>query len=193
VYGPILRGKRVVLRPPVPEDVPHIVRWLADFEVTRMLGYMQQAFSEAQETDWLKKVAEDHSSVFWIIEIDGKPIGTTSIRGIDWKNQHGETGTLIGDREYWGKGIGVEQAELRTRFAFHELNLVKLKSVAFAENEASRRMAKRIGYREVGIERREVYADGRWHDGAISELLREDWEKLQTAAPSTAAGSRERK
>jgi RimJ/RimL family protein N-acetyltransferase len=169
----------VTLRPPVPEDVPHIVRWIADVEVTRMLGYMQQAFSEAQETDWLKKIAEERNSVFWVIEVDGKPIGTTSIRDIDWKNQHGESGTLIGERDYWGKGIGIEQAELRTRFAFHELNLIKLKSAAFAENTASIRMARRIGYREVGTERKEVFSDGKWHDGVLSELLREDWEKRQ--------------
>lgn len=181
MYGPILRGKRVVLRPPAPEDVPHIVRWLADVEITRMLGYLQQAFSEAQETDWLKKVAESQNTVFWVIEVDGKPIGTSAIRGIDWKNQHGETGTLIGEREHWGKGIGTEQAQLRTRFAFRELNLVKLKSAAFAENAASVRMTRRVGYRDVGIERREVFADGTWHDGLLSELLREDWEKQQDA------------
>ena len=185
MYGPVLRDERVTLRPPVPDDVPHIVRWLADVEVTRMLGYLQVAFSEAQETDWLKKVAEDRNSVFWIIEVDGKPIGTSGIREIDWKNQHGQTGTLIGEREYWGKGIGIEQAQLRTRFAFHELNLIKLKSAAFAENAASLRMAKRIGYREVGVERCEVFADGRWHDAVLSELLREDWQKLQQEKDST--------
>ncbi|HYY55586.1 MAG TPA: GNAT family protein [Candidatus Dormibacteraeota bacterium] len=179
MYGPVLRGKRVTLRPPVPEDVPHIVRWLADVEVSRMLGYLQIAFSEAQETDWLKKLAENQNGVFWVIEVDGKPVGTSGIRDIDWKNQHGESGTLIGEREYWGKGIGTEQARLRTRFAFRELNLIKLKSAAFAENVASLRMSKRVGYREVGVERREVFAGGKWHDGVLLELLREDWERLQ--------------
>jgi RimJ/RimL family protein N-acetyltransferase len=40
-------------------------------------------------------------------------------------------------------------------------------------------MSKRVGYREVGVERREVFAGGKWHDGVLLELLREDWERLQ--------------
>lgn len=163
----------------MPDDVPHLVRWLADFETTRMLGYLQQASSEPQEEDWLKKVAADERSVFWMIEIDGKPIGTSVIRSIDWKNQHGESGTLIGERDYWGKGIGIEQAELRTAYAFRELNLQKLKSAAFADNIASVRMQRHVGYREVGIQRREIFAGGQWHDAALSEILREDWEARQ--------------
>lgn len=148
---------------------------------------MQQAISDAQEEEWLKKVASDERSVFWIIEIDGKPIGTSVIRRIDWKNQHGETGTLIGEREYWRKGIGVEQAELRTRFAFRELNLQKLKSGAFADNLASVRMQRRVGYREVGIQRREIFADGTWHDAVLSEILRDDWEARQSEASRAQA------
>jgi len=49
------------------------------------------------------------------------PVGGTSIDGIDWANGHGTTGTVIGDKSCWGKGIGSEVMRLRADFAFREL------------------------------------------------------------------------
>ena len=80
----------------------------------------------------------------------------------------------------WGKGVASEAMALRTRFAFRELNLHKVRSRAFMDNEASKRALQKAGYREVGILREEFYRDGRWHDVWMSEVLRADWEKDQS-------------
>ena len=185
MFGPILRGPRVVLRPPVEDDLPLFLHWLADTEVTKYLGFWNTVPSLEQEKEWLKKSAEDRNSVIWIVEVDGACIGNSNIRNIDWKNQHGETGTFIGDRARWSKGYGTESMRLRTAYAFRELNLVKLNSGAFMENEASKRAQAAVGYREVGILHHEVFTLGRWHDLWLSEILREDWERAQrsTAPP----------
>lgn len=180
MFGPILRGAHVVLRPPVEEDAPLFPRWLADPEVTRYLGFWNTVPSLEQEKDWFKKVAEERNEVMWIIEVDGATIGNSTIRGIDWKNQHAETGTLIGDLSKWGRGYGTESMALRTAYAFRELNLVKLTSGAFMENESSKRAQMAVGYRQVGVWRNHVFRDGRWHDVWLSEILREDWEKAQS-------------
>jgi RimJ/RimL family protein N-acetyltransferase len=177
MFGPVLRGPRVMMRPPTEDDVPHFLRWLADTEVTKYLGFWNTVPSLEQEKDWIKKAAEDRNSVVWTIELEGAPIGNSSIRNIDWKNQNGETGTLIGELSRWGKGLGTESMRLRTAYAFNELNLVKLHSGAFMENEASKRAQLAAGYRQAGILRKHVFTLGRWHDLWMSELLREDWER----------------
>ena len=68
---------------------------------------------------------------------------------------------------------------LRTAFCFRELNLHKIRTRAFMENEASKRALQKAGYRESGIQREEFYREGRWHDCWMGEVLREDWEKAQ--------------
>jgi RimJ/RimL family protein N-acetyltransferase len=66
---------------------------------------------------------------------------------------------------------------LRSRYAFAELGLNKLKSMHIEGNVASGRAMASAGYRRVGVLRQEFYRDGRWHDAVATELLREDWER----------------
>jgi RimJ/RimL family protein N-acetyltransferase len=63
---------------------------------------------------------------------------------------------------------------LRTRYAFRELNLTKLMTEVFMENQASRRALERNGYKTVGIHRHHFFTGGKWHDVWIGEVLRDD-------------------
>jgi phosphinothricin acetyltransferase len=47
----------------------------------------------------------------------------------------------------------------------------KLLSRVFPENEASRRLLARVGFREVGTYRRHAKLDGEWRDTVIVERL----------------------
>jgi L-amino acid N-acyltransferase YncA len=47
----------------------------------------------------------------------------------------------------------------------------KLVSRVFPENEASRALCRRLGFREVGVYRRHARLDGEWRDCVIVELL----------------------
>ena len=90
-----------------------------------------------------------------------------------------DAGIVIGDKSLWRKGVASEAMALRTAFCFRELNLHKIKTRAFVENEASKRALQKAGYRESGIQREEMYKDGGWHDIWMGEVMREDWEKAQ--------------
>ena len=123
--------------------------------------------------------ARDSDSVIWVIEHEGRAVGTTGIHLIDWKNGWGTTGTIIGDKSVWGKGLGRELMQLRARYAFMQLPLRKLKSAYLDGNEASARAQAAAGYKEVGRHRADRFVDGRWVDEVITEVRREDWAKGQ--------------
>ena len=178
MFGPVIRGEKCLLRPPRKEDLSTIQKWFEDPEVIRFtpgIGPM----SDSQEEEWFKRVGEDPNAVQWVIEVDGKPVGVTGIRDINWRHGNGETGINIGDKSLWRRGIATEAIALRTAFCFRELNLHKIKTRAFVENEASKRALQKAGYRESGIQREEMYKDGGWHDIWKGEVMREDWEKAQ--------------
>ncbi|HEY4867683.1 MAG TPA: GNAT family protein [Candidatus Dormibacteraeota bacterium] len=178
MYGPVIQGSCFRLRPPRPEEAAVMIAWFEDLEVTaRLLRRWPPSLEDEQE--WLKKTAADPDSVFWVIEHEGRPIGVTGIEGIDWVNGRGKTGTLIGDKSCWGKGIASEVMRLRADFAFRELPLRKLQSGYLEGNEASRRAQAAAGYREVGRFHGQFFREGRWLDEILTELLREDWEKKQ--------------
>ena len=178
MFGPTLKGKKCVLRPPRKEELPTYQRWFEDPDVIHFTP-RPGPFSESQEEEWFKRVGEDPDAVQWAIEVDGRPVGMTGIHGINWRHSNGETGIVIGDKTMWHKGIASEAMSLRTAFCFRELNLHKIRTRVYMENEPSKRALQKAGYRETGIQREEMFRDGRYHDIWCGEVLREDWERAQ--------------
>ena len=179
MFGPILKGKKVTLRPPDETDAKRFVEWFADTEVTRFLARTNPP-SLAEEEEFLKRIGESKDDVWWVIEAEGRAIGATGILRIDWIDANAITGTVIGDKSAWRKGYGSEAMALRTAYAFRQLNLHKLKSGAFMDNEPSKRALRKTGYREVGVAREDFWREGRWQDHWECEILRNDWERQQT-------------
>ena len=180
MFGPVIKGAKVTLRPPEPSDAAKFIEWFADTEVTRFLGTAFPLSLQAEE-EAIKRLGESKNDVWWVIEAEGKCIGASGIHRIDWINSNAITGMLIGDKSCWRKGYGSESMALRTEYAFRQLNLHKLKSGAFMENEPSKRALQKAGYKQVGVTREDFWRDGRWHDHWESEILRTDWEKQRQA------------
>src|ERR1700730_206204 len=179
MYGPIIEGKLFRLRPPKPEDAEAMIRWFEDMEVTRFL-MLRNPPSIDMEKEWLDKMARSPDDVVWVVEHQGQAVGTTAIHMIDWKNGSATTGTVIGDKTVWGKGLGRELMQLRALYAFTQLPLRKLRSGYLDGNEASGRAQAAAGYREVGRYRKDHFAGGKYVDVIVTEVLREDWEKANS-------------
>ncbi len=127
MLGPVIEGKLAMLRPPRPDDAPVMIGWFEDMEVTRFMA-LHHPPSLEMEKEWLERMARSPDDVVWAIEHQGRPVGASAIHAINWKYGYGTTGTTIGDRSLWGKGIGGETMQLRTSYAFTQLPLRKLKS-----------------------------------------------------------------
>jgi RimJ/RimL family protein N-acetyltransferase len=178
VFGPVLRGTKCTLRPPRKDELSTYQRWFEDVDVLHFTPNVGP-LSDAKEEEWFNRMGEDPNAVQWVIEVDGKPVGFTGINGINWRHSNGETGIVIGDKSLWRKGIASEAIALRTAFCFRELNLHKIRTRVFMENEASKRALQKAGYRESGVQREEMFRDGRFRDIWCGEVLREDWERAQ--------------
>jgi len=179
MYGPVIRGKLVVLRPPVSEEASAMITWFDDLEVTRFIKLRHPPSIDA-EKEFLDRTAKDPDMVFWAVEHEGRLVGGTSIVRIDWKHGHGTTGTLIGDKTAWGKGLATELMQLRAEYAFTQLPLRALRSGYLEGNVASARAQKAAGYKEVGRWHDDHFIDGKWTDHILTELRREDWEKQRS-------------
>lgn len=176
MFGPVLRGEKISLEPPRPEDGALRLRWFADLEVTRL--YTNPGVpSLHQEEESYERSARDEDVVLWRIALDGRAIGSAFIHNIDWLSRSARTGMIIGERSEWGKGYGSEVVRLRMAYAFEELNLLRLETASVDVNIGMHRALERSGFRRSGLQRRRHYILGVQHDAYIFELLREDWEK----------------
>lgn len=176
MFGPVIEGRLIRLRPPRDEEADGIARWFDDLEVTRFLE-LRHPPSAAMESEFLDRTARDANVVWWAVEHEGGLVGGTGIHEIDWKHGSGTTGTLLADKAAWNKGLARELMRLRASYAFTQLPLRKLKSAYVDGNTASARAQASAGYREVGRWHRERFVDGLWRDLVLTELMREDWEK----------------
>ncbi|HET9782587.1 MAG TPA: GNAT family protein [Candidatus Dormibacteraeota bacterium] len=180
MFGPVIEGKLVRLRPPRPDEVTEISTWFDDLEVTRFLK-LRNPPSVEMEKEFLDRTARDPDAIWWAVEHEGRLVGGTGIVRIDWKWGHGTTGTVIADKSVWGKGLGRELMQLRAEYVFMQTPLRTLRSGYLEGNVASARAQKSAGYEEVGRWHEDRVVDGKWVDHVLTELRREDWVKSRSS------------
>jgi ribosomal-protein-alanine N-acetyltransferase len=160
------------------------MRWFADRTVTRYMLTRYPTSLRKQE-EWIEQMASSPDDVLWAMvrAADGELIGNVGLHRIAWRHAHAELGYVIGEREQWGKGHATEAVRLATTYAFLELGLRKVWARVIVENEASGRVLERNGFRACGLFRQDRYLEGRWHDLAVFEILREEWDIRQERTP----------
>ena len=172
------KGNKVVLRPVLEEDIPHFHRWLNDPEVTQFIR-TRRPVSLAEERAWFDGISKPKPDSVTVSVVDQQThavIGCMGLNRIDHVAGTANTGSLIGDKNFWGKGYGTDAKKLLLEFAFDELNLRKIYSEVIAHNERSIAYAKKCGYVEEARIPEHYYGKGRYWDKVILAAYRRDWE-----------------
>lgn len=145
------KGEHVLLRPLEPEDAPTIQPWMNDPEVTQ---YLMRVFPIplAVEVEWINGLYKrENEVVLGIVTVaDSKLIGSIGLHQINWRHRTANTGTVIGEKECWGKGYGTEAKMLLLDLAFNALDLFVIQSKVLAHNGRSLAYGRKCGYEEVG-------------------------------------------
>jgi RimJ/RimL family protein N-acetyltransferase len=180
----MLKGKLVILRPIQRSDISYFLKWYNDPEVTQYLG-MYLPMTEMAEQKYIEELGSSRATTdaqFVIEAIDGDKniaMGSLGLHRINPKDHNATFGIAIGDKQFWSKGYGTEAARLIIRYGFEQLNLHRISSSAWFFNERSLRMHLKVGFREEGRRRENVYKNGAYHDEVMFGLLKEEWQKIK--------------
>ena len=171
-----LRGRKVILRPLDKEtDLEACQRWINDPEVRQYLKRFLPT-SKQTESEWLDSLGKKTDDIVLAIEtLDGKFIGTMGLHKIDWKDRTAITGALIGDKTYWGKGYGTDAKMVLLDYAFNQLGLRKICSSVLPFNKRSLRYNLHCGYKVEGIQKKQIFRDGKYRDKLLLAVFQEDW------------------
>lgn len=180
-FGRIMRVNagdiKLELAPLVREDMPQYVT-AGGMQYHSVTQYLNQhpAPTEADEYDWFDKERADKASVTWgIYDISDDHrilIGSTSLGTIEGTIiRQATSGILIFRKDYWGKGIASAAHLARTKYAFEQLGLHRIKSAVIIGNDASYKALHRVGYEQVYVERNTVFVNGKLRHQRNLELL----------------------
>lgn len=168
-----LSGERLLLRLPDGRDVDAVFRACQDGEIQRWIP-VPVPYERAHAVDYVSSrpqrwAAEDGEMSFAITDAsDGSLLGMVGLHARD------ATMREIG---FWtapwarGQGVMTEAARMVCRFGFEVLGLARIEWWAVVGNEASWRVAEKLGFRREGTCRARLLHRGERLDAWVAGLL----------------------
>ena len=181
-----LYGRRVVLRPLVPQDFTgwsEVRRrngeWLTMWEPQRLSPHPDPETN--REVFAARCGARDRERLAGTqyafgIFVDGAFAGEINLNNVvRGAFQSATIGYWI-DRARAGRSLMSEAVVVLSQFAFEELNLHRIEVCIIPRNQNSRRVMEKINIREEGIAERFLEINGVWEDHVRYGLTREEWD-----------------
>ncbi len=142
-----INGARIFLRTLKVEDVTKsYLQWLNDPEVTKFLQTKSITFEKLRKYVREKYMKNDALLLGIFLKKNRRHLGNIKLEPIDFKEGKGCIGIMIGEKKYWGKGIGPEALKIFTKWAFEHLNLRKIWLGVSVENKRAIKAYKKAGF-----------------------------------------------
>jgi RimJ/RimL family protein N-acetyltransferase len=175
---PPLRGRRVLLRQPVPADVvartevpsdPEEHRmyggsgtpepFTEDRAISRLAGYARQDLSQTREFVIAALVWPDGRSVG---HAEGRYVGGIRLHSLSWSDRKARLALGLFDRRFWSHGYGTQAIQLLLRYGFEELGLHRIDLRVLDYNVRAIRAYQKCGFVREGssANRRSLTATG---------------------------------
>jgi ribosomal-protein-serine acetyltransferase len=157
-------------------------------DIRRFLGYA--TFASQGEASWFVRSihAQERANTarWWAIVDHDRLVGAVFFIRLElspsrWGQRTGTLGYWL-DSAYRNKGVTTAAARRVLELGFSQWKLHKVKIGHVQSNAASRAVITKMGFRRVGIERKEFHWHGRWMDHFLYELLAAEWQRQPTAA-----------
>lgn len=145
----VIETERLLMRPVTRDDLPTLLRFRADPEVSRYLGGPEMSTPEfiARRLEFYLDCHERRGFGMCALlrKPDAEMIGWSGIQPLE---DSGEVEVGYGfARPFWGKGYATEAAAAFLRYGFETVGLPRIVAVASPENAASRHVMEKLGMR----------------------------------------------
>ena len=188
----VLRTPRLVLAPVAPADAVDMWPYVSDPKLPRFMIW--EAHRDRGETaafiDRQGVQLAEGTSITWALRENGALCGLMGLHGIlrilgAWRVDRAELGYWLAP-PFHGRGLATEAGGAVLAFAYGPLGLHKVTVGCITENEASRRVIEKLGFRLLGEQREHMHRHGRWWGHLTYEMLVGDWRAMQSAgSPAT--------
>ena len=146
----IIETDRLILRTWIASDLEPMSAIHKDHNVMKYLGGIKDACATAKYIETLEKHYDTHGYTLYATEkkSTGDFIGFIGIRFADYLKEYFNPAPEIAWRlsyKHWGKGYATEGAKAVLQYAFNDLSLFEVISLASECNQRSLRVMQKIG------------------------------------------------
>jgi ribosomal-protein-alanine N-acetyltransferase len=175
-----IESERLFFRPLNEKDVyGEYADWLNDPEVCE--GNRHAIFPQSQMDllAYIRQAEISNKQVVLAISLrsDNRHIGNVSLQSIDFFNRTADLAILLGAKDLWGKGYGMEAVVAMLEYGFHRLGLRRITCGTLANNIVMQKIALKTGFRHEGTRRSAVYKNCKFHDILEYGLLEGEFQK----------------
>ncbi|MEM7048700.1 MAG: GNAT family protein [Acidobacteriota bacterium] len=168
---------RVSLRPAVPRDAEFLRRWRAEDSVRRYqplndltVGQLRTDVASHRMSDLYRSRGEKFQ---WIVQSDDEPAGWITLVVSNWEHGLAEVGYAL-STSFQGRGVMTVALRLLLEDLFAGTVLERIEARCAVENEASRRVLEKLGFRHEGRLRSYFRLPEGRVDNHLYSLLRSD-------------------
>jgi ribosomal-protein-alanine N-acetyltransferase len=178
---PLLTGNGVTLRYPRMGDYAawsglreESRKFLAPWEPTWAPDELSRGAYRRRISRYTREIRSDVAYPFFAFRKDGALIGGCTLsnvrRGV---TQSASLGYWVGER-FARQGYMTATVGALAPFVFQTLGLHRLEAACIPDNEPSRRLLLKCGFKEEGRARSYLQINGRWQDHILFALLEDD-------------------
>lgn len=172
----ILNGERIRLVP-FHEGflTERYVSWLNDPEVVRLSD--QRFHNHTLESCREYYLSYQHTpNWFWAIEITGSQHHIGNINAfVEDRHSVADIGIVIGEKDYWGKGLATDAYRLAVDFLFCDIQIRKITVGTISANVGMLNVMKKLGMKPDGIRVKQNLFEGQEVDSIHMALFKEDY------------------
>ena len=176
-----IRGEQIDLLVKNIEHIKIYHKWVNNPIVRTYFGVELPKTLEVMKKEWFPDVRDEKNIWFeiWNKE-DQIPIGLIGFFQIYNIHRRAEIGIIIGEPEYWGKGIGTEAVNMMIDYGFNTLNYRKILAGVNTPNTRSLGMFKKLGFIEEGHQKDMDFFDGKWTDIKLFCIFKKDRKRVES-------------
>jgi UDP-4-amino-4,6-dideoxy-N-acetyl-beta-L-altrosamine N-acetyltransferase len=172
--------KDVRLRDLVPADSDNLFAWRNLPDIRRWM-YTDHEISPEEHARWFEAASRDASRKYWIIELDGRPVGLANLADIAPAHRKATWAYYLADAAVRGRGVGAYVEYLVIEHVFSELKLGKLWCEVLIDNKGVIKLHETFGFQREALFREHVVKGGAPQDVVGLGLLAADWVEVREA------------
>ncbi|MFH1567225.1 MAG: GNAT family protein [Gemmatimonadota bacterium] len=177
-----LETERLLLRDFALDDWPAVHEYARRLEVARFMTWGPNTVADTQAFVRRATVSRDEDprrdhELAVVEKSTGRLVGGCGITIDAGPHRNAFLGYCL-HPDVWGRGYATEASRALLRFGFLTLGAHRVWTTCDPENHASARVLQKIGMRQEGHLREDVWVRGQWRDELILAVLDPEWQAL---------------